>query len=110
MGLKFIALLSLFGFAAAAVAHAQTAQPSPYAADECKSGCYVARAGAAFYKGAMPQSYRVCPIDSFDAKVSVDGVIVPVAGIRFGVRACVDVNGRELMALEQNVAVGKLPN
>jgi hypothetical protein len=49
-------------------------------------------------------------MDAFPAKVVVDGVSVPIPGYSFGVRHCVDVNGKELLALDNDVAVGRLPN
>jgi hypothetical protein len=92
-------------------AFAQTShEKSAYAVDECKSGCFVAQAGAKFYQGAVAQSYRVCAMDVHSSAVSVDGMVVKVPGVSFGVRHCVDVNGRELSAMNSNVAVGRLPN
>jgi hypothetical protein len=90
---------------------AQTShEKSAYAVDECKSGCFVAQAGAKFYQGAVSQSYRVCAMNVHDSAISVDGMVVKVPGMSFGVRHCVDVNGRELSATDSNVAVGRLPN
>lgn len=105
-------LVTAIFFVTGTVAIAQNA-PSKnvvYAEEACKTGCFVAQAGIKFYQGAVPQSYRVCPMDAYAAKVIVDGISVPIPGISFGVRHCVDVNGKELVALDNNVAVGRLPN
>jgi len=110
VSVAFCAGTAFFATGAVAVAKTAPEKNGAYAEEACKTGCFVAQAGVKFYHGAMAQSYRVCPLDVYDSKVVVDGVTLPISGMRFGVRHCVDVSGKELVALEHDVAVGRLPN
>lgn len=86
---------------------------SPYAFEDCKSGCYLVKdpgaTGAAVYVGAAPRSFRVCSIDSYGGVLTVDGKAVQVGGTSFGVRSCANVNGLSIMLVKGEVAVGALP-
>lgn len=112
MRILLLAGLSAAGLFASVNGSAQSSSRPPasaYAVEACQSGCFAVRAQIRFYFGDSSRSYRVCALDVFDAKLSVDGTEVRVPGNSAGRRGCADVAGRELTLLDGNAMVGRLP-
>ncbi|MBJ7309476.1 hypothetical protein ACFOLJ_08590 [Rugamonas sp. CCM 8940] len=110
--LFFAGLSAALALLASANGNAQSGSQSPaspYAVEACQSGCFAVRAQTRFYFGDSSRSYRVCALDAFDAKLSVDGTEVRVPGNSAGRRGCADVAGRDLTLLDGNAMVGRLP-
>ncbi len=84
----------------------QAVTESPYVVEACRAGCFILKErSTSIYFGAVPSSYRICSRAAFAAEISVDGTIVRVAN-----RDCSDVNGRAIVLMAGEVAVGRLPN
>lgn len=113
--MKNLIVAALVGFVVTTPhATAQKHEPqSPYAIEDCRSGCYLVKDGSSdgntVYVGAAPRTYRICSADPFGGTLVIDGKTSVVPGTTFGVRSCRDVNALSIVLVKGTLAVGALP-
>lgn len=85
-------------------AQAQQSQSS-FAVGHCQIGCVIFNTHpSTIYSGAVPKSYRICSVDTFIVRVTVDNRLVEIAG-----RDCADVNGSNILLQDGTARAGRLP-
>lgn len=95
-------LLSAFALSHAPAANAEGAV-SPYAAENCKSGCVHFERDHVIYFGVPARTYRICA-GNFSIIANVDGRGVPIAA-----RFCADVSGQSI-TVDGGANAGLLPS
>ena len=107
------ASIGVFAIAAPCAIAQNHEAKSPYAIEDCRSGCYLVKEsdsdGNAVYIGAVPRTFRVCSADPFGGSLIVDGKTSVLPGTTHGVRSCRDVNGLNIVLVKGTLAVGALP-
>jgi hypothetical protein len=102
---KLLSLIASVAFASsfAGVADAQVQAPSSFATESCRTGCHWYERGGVVYSGAVPKTYRVCAGNA-SVKVQADRRVIAISS-----NYCADVNGSQIVLLDDTALAGLLP-